>query len=176
MVYSRIVAPRSALGRDTFAVERDRPVGRRFPSHLEERSRRFHADRPYAYPESMKADSNVRDRVGVTLLPAGDGRSRRHADTLGGFQLMVSRTSKHKEGRHRACQVSDQHGDSARKRRDPWLCSNQAGYLRRSGGAQNQSVLQDSAERPAERRGHPAIHYSRRSIRRGVHRLLHGCT
>lgn len=52
---------------------------------------------PYAYPESMKADSNVRDRVGVTLLPAGDGPSRRHADTLGGFQLMVSRTSKHKE-------------------------------------------------------------------------------
>src|SRR4051812_38877725 len=45
----------------------------------------------------MKTDSSVRDCVGVALLPAGDGLGRRHADTLGGFQLMVSRTSKHKQ-------------------------------------------------------------------------------
>jgi len=52
---------------------------------------------PYAYPESMRADSNVRDRVGVTVLPMGDGPKGRHADILGGFQLMVSRTSRNKE-------------------------------------------------------------------------------
>jgi trehalose/maltose transport system substrate-binding protein len=52
---------------------------------------------PYAYPESMRADSNVRDRVGVTVLPMGDGPKGRHADILGGFQLMVRRTSRNKE-------------------------------------------------------------------------------
>jgi trehalose/maltose transport system substrate-binding protein len=52
---------------------------------------------PYAYLESMQPDSSVRNRVGVTLLPAGDGLGQRHADTLGGFQLMVSKASKHRE-------------------------------------------------------------------------------
>lgn len=52
---------------------------------------------PYAYLESMQPDSPVRNLVGVTLLPAGDGPNGRHADTLGGFQLMVSKASKHKE-------------------------------------------------------------------------------
>lgn len=48
---------------------------------------------PYAYLESMRSDSSVRNRVGVTLVPKGDGPEGRHADILGGFQLMVSKTS-----------------------------------------------------------------------------------
>jgi trehalose/maltose transport system substrate-binding protein len=52
---------------------------------------------PYAYLESMQPDSRVKNLVGVTLLPAGDGPGGRHADTLGGFQLMVGKASKHKE-------------------------------------------------------------------------------
>jgi trehalose/maltose transport system substrate-binding protein len=54
---------------------------------------------PYAYLESMKDDSSIRNRVGVTvlpMLPMGDGPDGRHADILGGFQLMVSKTSKNK--------------------------------------------------------------------------------
>ncbi len=51
---------------------------------------------PYAYLESMKDDSSIRNRIGVTVLPMGDGRDGRHADILGGFQLMVSKTSKNK--------------------------------------------------------------------------------
>ena len=52
---------------------------------------------PYAYVESMTPDSSVRNRLGVTLLPKGDGPGGRHADILGGFQLMVSKSSKNKE-------------------------------------------------------------------------------
>ena len=51
---------------------------------------------PYVYLESMKDDSSIRNRVGVTVLPMGDGPDGRHADILGGFQLMVSKTSKNK--------------------------------------------------------------------------------
>jgi trehalose/maltose transport system substrate-binding protein len=39
----------------------------------------------------------VKDRFGVTILPKGDGPDGRHADILGGFQLMVSKTTKNKE-------------------------------------------------------------------------------
>ena len=52
---------------------------------------------PYAYVESMRPDSSVRDKVGVTLLPRGDGPGGRHADILGGFQLMVSKKSTKKD-------------------------------------------------------------------------------
>jgi trehalose/maltose transport system substrate-binding protein len=52
---------------------------------------------PYAYVESMRPDSSVRNRVGVTLLPRGDGPGGRHADILGGFQLLVSKTSTNKD-------------------------------------------------------------------------------
>ena len=52
---------------------------------------------PYAYQESMKADSKVRDKVAVTLLPKGEGRKGRHADILGGFQLMISKRSQNKQ-------------------------------------------------------------------------------
>ena len=51
---------------------------------------------PYAYLESMKDDSNVKNRIGVTVLPMGEGPDARHADILGGFQLMVSKTSKNR--------------------------------------------------------------------------------
>lgn len=52
---------------------------------------------PYAYQESMRSDSKVRGNVAVTLLPRGDGRNGRHADILGGFQLMVSKRSQNKQ-------------------------------------------------------------------------------
>jgi trehalose/maltose transport system substrate-binding protein len=52
---------------------------------------------PYAYVESMRPGSNVRNKVGVTLLPSGDGPGGRHADILGGFQLMVSKKSANKD-------------------------------------------------------------------------------
>lgn len=51
---------------------------------------------PYAYLESVKANSSIKDRVGVTILPRGETADGRHADILGGFQLIVSRTSKNK--------------------------------------------------------------------------------
>jgi trehalose/maltose transport system substrate-binding protein len=51
---------------------------------------------PYAYVESMRPDSSVRNQVGVTLLPKGDHPGARHADVLGGFQLMVSKKSANK--------------------------------------------------------------------------------
>ena len=51
---------------------------------------------PYAYPESMSPGSLVRNQVGVTVLPKGNGPGGRHSDVLGGFQLMVSKTSKNK--------------------------------------------------------------------------------
>ena len=52
---------------------------------------------PYAYVESMRPDSRIRNRVGVTLLPKGDHPGARHADVLGGFQLMVSKKSANKD-------------------------------------------------------------------------------
>jgi len=52
---------------------------------------------PYAYVESMRPDSSVRNQVGVTLLPKGDHPGARHADVLGGFQLMLSTKSANKD-------------------------------------------------------------------------------
>ena len=51
---------------------------------------------PYAYVESMSPDSSVRNRIGVTMMPQGDRTGSRHADVLGGFQLMVSKKSANK--------------------------------------------------------------------------------
>jgi trehalose/maltose transport system substrate-binding protein len=73
-------------------------------SHLEDDSLRawkkgnsaFMRNWPYAYLESLSNDSSVRNRVEVTVLPKGDGPEGRHADILGEFQLMVSKTSKNK--------------------------------------------------------------------------------
>jgi trehalose/maltose transport system substrate-binding protein len=74
-------------------------------SHLEDDSLRlwmkgdavFMRNWPYAYAESMKPGSPVKDRIGVSVLPRDDDDAGRHASTLGGFQLMVSRASRHKD-------------------------------------------------------------------------------
>jgi trehalose/maltose transport system substrate-binding protein len=51
---------------------------------------------PYAYAENMRTDSHVRNQVGVTPVPKGNGPDGRHADILGGFQLIVSKASANK--------------------------------------------------------------------------------
>ena len=50
---------------------------------------------PYAWALAQGEDSPVRGRVGVAPLPRGE--SGQHASTLGGWQLAVSRYSKHPE-------------------------------------------------------------------------------
>ncbi|MDO8375684.1 MAG: ABC transporter substrate-binding protein [Aquabacterium sp.] len=52
---------------------------------------------PYAWSLSQSPDSPVRGKVGVSPLPRGDGDGARHAGTLGGWQLAVSRYSRHPE-------------------------------------------------------------------------------
>lgn len=49
---------------------------------------------PYAWSLAQSPDSPVRGKVGVSALPRGDGPGARHAGTLGGWQLAVSRYSK----------------------------------------------------------------------------------
>lgn len=51
---------------------------------------------PYAWPLSQSADSPVKDKVGVAALPKG-GADGRHAAALGGWQMAVSKYSKHPE-------------------------------------------------------------------------------
>jgi len=48
---------------------------------------------PYAYSLGQADDSQVKDLFDVTLLPMGDGEGARNADTLGGWQMMVSKYS-----------------------------------------------------------------------------------
>lgn len=100
-----------SINHDRFAAALDRARGwvgtispRDVTSQLEDDSLElwkngnavFMRNWPYAYLESMKDGSSVRNRIGVTVLPMGDGPDARHADILGGFQLMVSKTSKNK--------------------------------------------------------------------------------
>jgi len=49
---------------------------------------------PYAWSLAESPDSPVRGKVGVSALPQGDGEGARHAGTLGGWQLSVSKYSK----------------------------------------------------------------------------------
>lgn len=49
---------------------------------------------PYAWALAQSAGSSVRGKVGVTVLPKG-GLHGRHVATLGGWQLAVSRYSRH---------------------------------------------------------------------------------
>jgi trehalose/maltose transport system substrate-binding protein len=48
---------------------------------------------PYAWALANADDSPVKGKVGVTVLPEGDGPDARHAATLGGQHLAVSRYS-----------------------------------------------------------------------------------
>ena len=50
---------------------------------------------PYAWSLLESPDSVVRGKVGVSALPRGEGAGARHAGTLGGWQLAVSRYSQH---------------------------------------------------------------------------------
>ncbi|MEQ5837205.1 ABC transporter substrate-binding protein [Marinobacter sp. NFXS9] len=51
---------------------------------------------PYAWALAQSADSPVKGKVGVVALPKG-GEDGRHAGTLGGWQLAVSKYSEHPE-------------------------------------------------------------------------------
>jgi len=50
---------------------------------------------PYAYGPGQSADSPIKDKFGVAALPKASTPDGRHAATLGGWQLAVSRFSKH---------------------------------------------------------------------------------
>ena len=50
---------------------------------------------PYAYELAQSDDSPVKDKVGIAPLPKGDGPNARGAATLGGWNLAVSKFSKH---------------------------------------------------------------------------------
>jgi trehalose/maltose transport system substrate-binding protein len=50
---------------------------------------------PYAYSLGNGADSPIRGKFDVTTLPAGSGEGARSAATLGGWNLAVSKYSKH---------------------------------------------------------------------------------
>ena len=50
---------------------------------------------PYAWALAQDASSPVKDKVGVAPLPKGDGEGARPAATLGGWDLSVSKFSKH---------------------------------------------------------------------------------
>ncbi len=52
---------------------------------------------PYAWSLMQSPDSPVRGKVAVSPLPSGEGPGARHAGTLGGWQLAVSKYSKHPE-------------------------------------------------------------------------------
>lgn len=49
---------------------------------------------PYAYSLGQAEDSVIKDKFDVTLVPKGDGEGAQNADTLGGWQMMVSAYSK----------------------------------------------------------------------------------
>ena len=51
---------------------------------------------PYAWSGAQSADSKIKDKVGVSPLPKG-GADGRNAATLGGWQLAVSKYSKHRK-------------------------------------------------------------------------------
>jgi trehalose/maltose transport system substrate-binding protein len=52
---------------------------------------------PYAYSLGNAEDSVIKDKLAVVPLPMGDGEGARHADTLGGWQMAVSKYSENPE-------------------------------------------------------------------------------
>jgi len=72
-------------------------------SFMEEESRRvwhggnaaFMRNWPYAYSLGNAEDSVIKDKFAVVPLPKGEGPNARNADTLGGWQMAVSKYSAH---------------------------------------------------------------------------------
>lgn len=52
---------------------------------------------PYAFALGQADDSPIKDKFDVTLIPMGEGEGAEHADTLGGWQIMVSKYSQAQE-------------------------------------------------------------------------------
>lgn len=52
---------------------------------------------PYAYSLGNAEDSVIKDKLAVVPLPKGDGPDARNADTLGGWQMAVSKYSENPE-------------------------------------------------------------------------------
>jgi trehalose/maltose transport system substrate-binding protein len=52
---------------------------------------------PYAYSLGEADDSVIKGKFNVTLLPMGEGEGATHADTLGGWQMMVSKYSENQD-------------------------------------------------------------------------------
>jgi trehalose/maltose transport system substrate-binding protein len=50
---------------------------------------------PYAYKTAQEEKSPIKDKVGLAVLPKGAGANARSAATLGGWNLAVSKFSKH---------------------------------------------------------------------------------
>jgi trehalose/maltose transport system substrate-binding protein len=52
---------------------------------------------PYAWALAQGPDSAIKDKVGISALPKGSGEDGQHTAALGGWQLAVSKYSKHPE-------------------------------------------------------------------------------
>jgi trehalose/maltose transport system substrate-binding protein len=52
---------------------------------------------PYAFALGDAADSVIKGKFNVTLVPMGEGEGAQHADTLGGWQMMVSTYSENQD-------------------------------------------------------------------------------
>lgn len=57
----------------------------------------FHRNWPYAYALGNGDDSPIKGKIGVAVLPQGDGEGARSAATLGGWNLAVSKYSTEQE-------------------------------------------------------------------------------
>ncbi|MGI9254990.1 MAG: ABC transporter substrate-binding protein [Thermomicrobiales bacterium] len=58
---------------------------------------------PYAWSLAQAEDSVIKDKVGVGLLPKGDGENAQNAATLGGWQMMASKYSKNPDAAIEFC-------------------------------------------------------------------------
>ena len=56
---------------------------------------------PYAYAPGQEEGSAIKDKFDVTLVPKGEGEGATNADTLGGWQMMVSKYSQESAGGNR---------------------------------------------------------------------------
>ena len=109
---------------------------------------------PYAWALLNAEDSAMRGKVGVAPLPRG-GPFGRHAATLGGWQLAVSRHSANQEAAIDFVLLSDQRRRAEAPGHRRRLCADHPAPLPGPGGAGRQPVLRRS-RRGAGRRGRPA--------------------